>query len=246
MHVADKDNTFSQQTSARSLGNANGMPDLGIEMQLSDWLPALKEAKPLQQLGDAFMATQPPAMQDFHDLGVRLLAAVPEVGGAASWQNRMAAALPWEGGMSAALPVPIQNISWLSGPQGGIQGLQLQTHIAQLGDVMVRIDTLDGVRRIQLSADSLASAHALSLSAPRLEQQLAQAGLQDVRVQVGINNHSPFASFGQHGAADQGGHGQGGGVVDLGIALQEAAGAALEQHNSQLSLTGPHAVNLLA
>jgi flagellar hook-length control protein FliK len=148
--------------------------------------------------------------------------------------------------MSAALPVPIQNIAWLSGPQGGIQGLQVQTHIAQLGDVMVRIDMLDGIRRIQHSADNLASAHALSLSAARLEQQVAQAGLQDVRVQVGINSHSPFASFGQHGAADQGRHGQGGGVADLGIALHEAAGGALEQISPQISLTGPHAGNLLA
>ena len=246
-HAADMDNVFSPQASARGQGDTNGMSNLtDTNMQLADWLPALKEVKPLQQLGDAFMATQSPVMPDLHDLGMRLLAAVPEVGGAASWQNRMAAALPWEGGMSAALPVPIQNIAWLSGPQGGIQGLQLQTHIAQLGDVMVRIDMLDGIRRIQLSADNLASAHALSLSAPRLEQQLAQAGLQDVRVQVGINSHSSFASFGQHGAADQGRHGQGGGVADLGIALHEAAGGALEQISPQISLTGPHAVNLLA
>lgn len=243
-HVADMDNAFSLQTSARGQGSVSGMPDLGAEMQPTGWLSVLKEAKPLLQLGDAFMATQPPVMPDVHDLGMRLLAAVPEAG-AASWQNRMAAALPWEGGMSAALPIPIQNIAWLSGPQGGIQGLQLQTHIAQLGDVMVRIDMLDGMRRIQLSADNLASAHALSLSAPRLEQQLAQAGLQDVRVHVGINSHSPFASFGQHGATDQHPHGQGG-VVDLGIALQEAAGAAVEEHISQVSLAGPHAVNLLA
>ena len=246
-HAADMDSIFSPQASARDQGDTNGMSNLAdTNMQLADWLPMLKEAKPLQQLGDVFMATQPPVMPDLHDLGMRLLAAVPEMGGAASWQNRMAAALPWEGGMSAALPIPIQNIAWLSGPQGGIQGLQLQTHIAQLGDVMVRIDMLDGIRRIQLSADNLASAHALSLSAPRLEQQLAQAGLQDVRVQVGINSHSSFASFGQHGAADQGRHGQGGGVVDLGIALQEAAGGVLEQISSQISLAGPHAVNLLA
>jgi hypothetical protein len=244
VHVADKDNGLTD-VSILGQDHANSVSGLGFKGQLTDLLPMLKEAKlPQQQLEGALMAVQMPAMPDLHDLGTRLLAAVPDAG-AASWQNRMVAALPWEGGMPAALPIPIQNISWLSGPQGGIQGLQLQTHIAQLGDVMVRIDTLDGVRRIQLSADSLASAHALSLSAPRLEQQLAQAGLQDVRVKVGSNSHSSFASFGQHGAANQGQHGQSGGVVDHGIALQEAAEAAMGQTSSKAPLTGPHVVNLL-
>lgn len=240
-------------------GPKQGLTASETEVQFADWslaaIPMMKEAKTLlsqpgfPRLDAAAMTAQPDAMQDLRDLGLRLLAPLPGIG-AASWQNSPTIPLPWEGNMPAAtLPMPILNATWLSGPQGGIQGLHLQTNIAQLGDVMIRIDMLDGLRRIQLVADNLASAHALSLSAPRLEQQLAQAGLQDVRVHVNLNSHSPFASLGQHDAAHQHQNSQGshhapetGGTV----LLPEPALLSGDQTGWQSPLASPHAVNYLA
>ena len=216
--------------------------------------PMIEDAKALSsqstslRWGAAAMAVLPDAMQDLRDLGLRLLAPLQEMA-AASWNNHPAITLPWEGTMSAAtLPIPIQHAAWLAGPQGGIEGLQLQTNLAQLGDVVIRIDMQDGLRRIQLVADNLASAHALSLSVSTLEHQLAQAGLQDVRVHVNLNSHSPFASLGQHDAAHQHHSPQDSHhAPDTGRpVLPEPTLLAEDQKGWQGILAGPHVVNYLA
>jgi hypothetical protein len=199
------------------------------------------------QLDDTATKTVPlEALRDLHTLGWNLPASTQGPMVTASWRSSSIAPLPWEAGAIPPLPIPIQNATWLSSSQGGIQGLQLQTNIAQLGDVTVRIDMLDGMRRIQLSADNLASAHALSLSAPRLEQQLAQAGLQDVRVHVNINSHNPFASLGH-----QGSNGQRQDLPWMAASENSAVptlpgSGSLEQALGQAVLDGPHAINLLA
>lgn len=83
-----------------------------------------------------------------------------------------------------------RNVQWML--DQGISKATMQLHPAELGALRINIEVQDEQLTIQLTASQAGTRDALELSIPRLREQLADQGFQDIQIDLG-----------NHGAEDQ-------------------------------------------